>query len=72
MLGEPQEVRVASLEGLGSLSDWWQVFRITQVRQSGGSSVLVTTSCSVTLMAPSHSTLLLHTYDYKAACLHVV
>ena len=31
LLGEPQEVNVASLEGLGSLSDWWQVFRVTQV-----------------------------------------
>ena len=31
VLGEPHEVRVASLEGLGSLSDWWQVFRVTQV-----------------------------------------
>ena len=31
LLGEPQEVTVASLDGLGSLTDWWQVFRITQV-----------------------------------------
>ena len=31
LLGEPQEVTVASLDGLGSLSDWWQVFRVTQV-----------------------------------------
>lgn len=31
LLGEPQEVTVASLEGMGSLSDWWQVFRVTQV-----------------------------------------
>lgn len=31
LLGEPQQVTVASLEGLGSLSDWWHVFRITQV-----------------------------------------
>lgn len=30
VLGEPHEVKVASLEGLGSLSDWWQVFRVTQ------------------------------------------
>ena len=34
LLGEPQEVTVASLEGMGSLSDWWQVFRITQVGQT--------------------------------------
>ena len=32
LLGEPQEVTVASLEGIGSLADWWQVFRVTQVR----------------------------------------
>lgn len=31
LLGEPQEVTVASLDGMGSLSDWWQVFRVTQV-----------------------------------------
>jgi len=34
LLGKPQEVTVASLEGMGSLSDWWQVFRITQVGQT--------------------------------------
>ncbi|KAL3161478.1 hypothetical protein ABBQ32_010359 [Trebouxia sp. C0010 RCD-2024] len=33
LLGEPQEVTVASLEGVGSLSDWWQVFRITQAAE---------------------------------------
>lgn len=31
LLGGPQEVTVASLGGMGSLSDWWQVFRVTQV-----------------------------------------
>ena len=31
LLGDPQEVTVASLDGIGSLSDWWQVFRVTQV-----------------------------------------
>ena len=25
---------MASLEGMGSLSDWWQVFRVTQVGQT--------------------------------------
>lgn len=33
LLGEPQEVTVATLEGMGSLSDWWQVFRITQAAE---------------------------------------
>ena len=33
LLGEPQEVTVASLEGAGPLTDWKDVFRITQVSQ---------------------------------------
>lgn len=31
LLGEPQEVTVASLKGAGPLTDWKDVFRITQV-----------------------------------------
>ena len=35
LLGEPQEVTVASAEGLSSLKDWREVFRITQVKAAG-------------------------------------
>lgn len=33
LLGKPEEVTVASLDGVGRLTDWSSVFRITQVRQ---------------------------------------
>ncbi len=45
LLGEPQEVTVASLEGMGSLSDWWQVFRITQVGQTETVTLYVRPIC---------------------------
>ena len=45
LLGEPREVTVASLEGMGSLSDWWQVFRITQVGQTDTVTLFIRPVC---------------------------